>query len=95
MNELDAAQTLRSRRLDLVPKEGFKVVEVAQLARLTDTFAAREALVTVKLQAVVDVGEEAHEEEQGADRRARPSLSRVAVHDQDVLRVSCKAVSKG
>ena len=89
MHELDASEALRSRRLYLVSKECLEVVEVAQLAGLADALAAREALVAVEFEAVVHVVEVADEEQNRANGGSRATLPRVAVHDQNILRVSC------
>ena len=72
--------------------EGLEVVEVSKLAWLTDAFAADESLVAEELEAGVHIVEEAHEEKHGANARPSASLSRVAVHDQHVLRISFQPV---
>ena len=88
MNELDASESLGSGRLDLVPKEGFKVVEVSELAWLTDTLSTSESLMTVELEAVVHVAKVAHKKKECTYCSACPTFARVAVHDQHILRVS-------
>ena len=72
--------------------EGLEVVEVAKLARLTDSFAADESLVAEELEAGVHIVEEAHEEKHGANARPSATLSRVAVHDQHVLGIGFEPV---
>ena len=72
--------------------EGLKVVEVAKLARLTDTFAADESLVAEELETGVHIVEEAHEEKHGANARPSATLTRVAVHYQHVLGISFEPV---
>jgi hypothetical protein len=64
-----------------------KVVQVTKLARLRDALAAHEPLVTVKLERVVDVVEEAHVKKYGANRCARAAFARVAVNNDHSLRI--------
>ena len=80
LDELDASEALCCWRLDLVPEESLKVVQVAQLARLTDSFSASEAHLAVVLEALVNIVQEAHEKEDGTDGSPCATLSRVAVH---------------
>ena len=89
LHELHACQPLGTGRLDLPSIEGLKVVQVAQLARLADSFAAGEPLVTKEPQAVIHVVKVAHEEQYGTDCRPCAALSRVAVDDDHVLRIRC------
>ena len=72
--------------------EGLEVVEVSKLAWLTDAFAADESLVAEEFEASVHIVEEAHEEKHGANARPSATLSRVAVHDQHVLRIGFEPV---
>ena len=89
LKELDAPESLGARRLDLPPVEGLKVVQVAQLTRLTDAFTAGEALVAKEPQTVINVVEVAHEEQECADRCSCAALARIAVHNDHVLRILC------
>ena len=72
--------------------EGLEVVEVAELARLTNAFAADESLVAEELEAGIHIVEEAHEEKHGANAGPRAALSRVAVDDEHVLGVGFEPV---
>ena len=47
--------------------EGLVVIEVAQLARLTNSLATSESPMTVKLKTIVNVVKVAHVEQKGAD----------------------------
>ena len=58
------------------------------MARLAHTFATGEPLMTVELEAVINVVKVAHEEQKSTDGCACPSFARVAVDDYDILRVS-------
>jgi hypothetical protein len=58
--ELDGFQSTSCRWLYLFLVVALKVVQVTKLARLRDALATNEPLVTVKLERVVDVVEEAH-----------------------------------
>lgn len=46
--ELNATQAFDAWRLDLLPVEGFEVIQVPQLARLANTFATSEPLVAIE-----------------------------------------------
>ena len=48
LHELNASELLCAGRLNFSPIKRLKVVQVAQLARLTDSFAASEPLVPEK-----------------------------------------------
>lgn len=89
LHELYAFEPLGAWRLDLPSIEGLKVVKVAQLTRLADSFAAGEPLVAKEPQAVIDVVEVAHEEQYGADGRPCAALTGVAVHDDHILWIRC------
>jgi hypothetical protein len=67
--------------------ESFEVVQIAQLARLADSFAASEPLMTVKSQAVIQVVVKAREKQNRANGGACAALARIAMHNDDVLRV--------
>mmetsp|Transcript_13354 Transcript_13354/g.16905 ORF Transcript_13354/g.16905 Transcript_13354/m.16905 type:complete len:312 (-) Transcript_13354:178-1113(-) len=87
LHELNAPEALGRRRLDLLSVEGFEVIEVPELAGLTHALAACEAHLSVKLQTLVHIFKEAHEEEHSADGGSRATFARVAVHDQDIFGV--------
>ena len=92
LHELDAPEALRCGGLYLATVESFEVVKVSELAGLADAFAAGEAHVTIVLQALVHVFQEAHKEEYCADCRSCSSFARVAVHNQTVLGVRLEEV---
>ena len=62
LDELDAPEPLGRGTLDLVPEECLEIVQVSQLAGLTDTFSADESLVAIESQAVINIAEVSHEE---------------------------------
>ena len=92
IHKLDSLESLASGRLDLVPIEGLKVVEISELARLTDSFATCKSLVAIKQQTVVNVVEKAQKEKDGTNGGPCTSLARITVHNYHVLRVSFKPV---
>ena len=59
---------------------------------MTDSFTTDESLVTIEPQTVIDIIKVAHEEQKCTDGRTCSSLARVAVHDENILRVSFEIV---
>ena len=86
--ELDPPEPLCRWTLYLISEECFKVVQVTQLAGLADPLTTDESLVAVEAQAVIDIIEVTHEEQEGANRCTRSPLPRIAVHDYNILRIS-------
>ena len=89
LHKLDSSELLRAGRLYFTSIEGLKVVQIAQLAGLTDAFTAGEALVSEKSEAIVHIIEVAHEKQDCADGRPCATLARVAMDDEHVFRVRC------
>ena len=87
LDELDSAEPFGAWGFNLIAEECLKVVEISQLTWLAHSFATREALVAVELEAVVNVAEVAHEEKQGTDGSTCSSFPRIAVNDQTVFRI--------
>jgi hypothetical protein len=73
--KLDAFQPFDRRRLHNLLIKAFKIVNVAQLARLTDAFAARESFMPVESKGIIHVVKEATEKQETDNCGACTSLS--------------------
>ncbi len=73
--KLDAFQPFYRRRLHNLLIKAFKIVNVAQLARLTDAFAARESFMPIESKGVIHVVNEATEKQEADNCGACTSFS--------------------
>ena len=90
LDELHTAKALRSWWFDLTPEECLKVIEVAQLARLTHAFTASESHMAIELEALVHVFKITQEKEYRTYRCTCAPLTRVAMHYDHVFRIGYK-----
>ncbi len=70
--------------------EAFKVIQIAQLARLADTLTAHKSLVTIESEAVVNGTAVTHIQKDCTNSCASAALTRIAMHDNSILRISYK-----
>ena len=91
--ELYAFQAFDCRRFYLLPVKCFKVIQIAQLTRLRDTFATSKSLMTIEAQAIVYIVEKAHVEEYRTYRCTSSSLARITVNGNNVCSISYNKTS--
>lgn len=92
--ELYATEALDTWRLYLLLVVGLKVINVAQLARLGYTLAAREAFVAKVDEGVINIVKKAVEEHHCRNGSACTPFSRIAVHDYHVFRIRYSQIER-
>ena len=93
-HELNAFQTFELRWQHLALEECLEIIQISQLARLCDTFCARESLVSEQFKAAFDVVKDFHVEKDRTNGRASPTFACVTVYHEDIVFAFYRRVSR-